>query len=231
MRLMKAQNTNLRNIYGKGIKYDVNGKIDMDSTNVMTVPRGTTDEYLDPQNGDIRYNTETNKYQMVENGSETTIRSAGPSTTPGIVQDNLGNGDGTSTIFGPLDNQDPNFSIDVTRPQSIIVLVENVFQIATTNYTVVQNPSSANTGQEILATALTQDVEYIITQTGTTDFTLLGAADSNIGTVFTANGTNTGTGSGQVRETGYYLEFTSAPPAAGDQAQTIPITAIHNFDK
>ena len=62
---MKAQNTNLRNIYGKGIKYDVNGKIDMDSTNVMTVPKGTTSEYLGtPQNGDIRYNTDTNRYQM-----------------------------------------------------------------------------------------------------------------------------------------------------------------------
>lgn len=232
MRLMKAQNTNLRNIYGKGIKYDVNGKIDMDSTNVMTVPKGTTSEYLGtPQNGDIRYNTETNRYQMVENGVETEIRSVGPSLTPGVVQDNLGNGDGTSTIFGPLDNQDTDFPIDTTKPQAIIVLVENVFQIATTNYTIVQNPSSANTGQEILATALTQDVEYIITQVGTTDFTLLGAADSNIGTVFTANGTNTGTGSGVVRETGYYVEFTSAPPAAGGQGQTIPITAIHNFDK
>ena len=226
---MKAQNTNLRNIYGKGIKYDVNGKIDMDSTNVMTVPRGTTDEYLDPQNGDIRYNTETNKYQMVENGSETEIRSAGPSTTPGIVQQGLGNGDGTSIHFGPLDNQDTNYAVDATRPQSIIVLVENVFQLSTTNYTVVQNPTDANTGQEISVTALVQDVEYIITQVGNTDYTLIGAANNNIGTVFTATGA--GTGTGFVRETGYYLEFTSAPPAAGDQAQVIPITAIHNFDK
>lgn len=229
MRLMKAQNTNLRNIYGKGIKYDVNGKINMDSTNVMSVPRGTTAEYLDPQNGDIRYNTQTNKYQMVENGAETEIRSTGPSTTPGIVQDNLGNGDGTSVHFGPLDNQDPTYPVDASRPQAIIVLVENVFQIPTTNYTVVQNPTSANTGAEIAATALVQDVEYIITQSGNTNFTLIGAPDSNVGTVFTATGPGGGTGA--ARETGYYLQFTSAPPAAGGQGQTIPITAIHNFDK
>ena len=41
MRLLKAQNTNLRNIYGKGIKYDINGQVIIDSTNVMLVPKGT----------------------------------------------------------------------------------------------------------------------------------------------------------------------------------------------
>ena len=36
--------------------------------------------------------------------------------------------------------------------------------------------------------------EYTITKAGTTDFTLIGAADSNIGTKFTASGVGTGTG-------------------------------------
>ena len=35
---------------------------------------------------------------------------------------------------------------------------------------------------------------YTITATGTTDFTLIGSADSNVGTVFTATGVGTGTG-------------------------------------
>lgn len=230
MRLMKAQNTNLRNIYGKGIKYDVNEKIDMDSTNVMSVPKGTTAQYLDPQNGDIRYNTQTNRYEMVENGVVAEIRSTAPPTNPGIVQQNLGNGDGTITIFGPLNNQDTRFPTP-GGAQNMLVFVENVFQISTTNYTLEQNPTSANTGQEIAATALTQDVEYIITQTGTTDFTLLGATNSLVGTVFTANATGTGVGTGQVRETGYYLEFTSPPPAAGSGGGVVPVTVLHNFDK
>ena len=42
MRLLKAQNTNLRNIYGKGVKYDVNNRVTVDSENVMLVPKGTT---------------------------------------------------------------------------------------------------------------------------------------------------------------------------------------------
>ena len=37
-------------------------------------------------------------------------------------------------------------------------------------------------------------VEYEIITTGTTDFTLIGAADSNPGTVFTATGAGSGTG-------------------------------------
>ena len=41
MRLLKGQNTNLRNIYGKGVKYDVNDQVVVDSTNVMRIPVGT----------------------------------------------------------------------------------------------------------------------------------------------------------------------------------------------
>ena len=40
-------------------------------------------------------------------------------------------------------------------------------------------------------------VQYTIVTTGTTDFTLIGAADSVVGTVFTATGVGTGTGTAQ----------------------------------
>lgn len=52
----------------------------------------------------------------------------------------------------------------------------------------------------IVATALVADVTYVIVTTGTTDFTLIGAADSNPGTVFTATGAGTGTGTARVDE-------------------------------
>lgn len=42
---------------------------------------------------------------------------------------------------------------------------------------------------------------YIITASGDTDFTLIGAADSNVGTIF--NATGTGTGTGEARLYGY----------------------------
>lgn len=53
----------------------------------------------------------------------------------------------------------------------------------------------------IVATALVASTEYIIVTTGTTDFTLIGAADSNPGTIFTATGAGTGTGTAKPRET------------------------------
>ena len=59
----------------------------------------------------------------------------------GIVQQNLGTGAGTETTFGLLNSGDTDFPIPASAA-SVIVLVENVFQISTTNYTLVQNPST-----------------------------------------------------------------------------------------
>jgi len=59
MRLLKGQNTNLRNIYGKGVKYDVLDKVIVDSTNSVLVPKGNTAQRPDnPINGELRYNTD-----------------------------------------------------------------------------------------------------------------------------------------------------------------------------
>lgn len=52
----------------------------------------------------------------------------------------------------------------------------------------------------IAATAAVADQEYVIVTAGTTDFTAIGAADSNPGTVFTATGAGTGTGTIRVSE-------------------------------
>ena len=51
-----------------------------------------------------------------------------------------------------------------------------------------------NGGSDTVAGSFVTGHVYIITATGTTDFTLIGATDSNPGTVFTANGPGTGTG-------------------------------------
>jgi hypothetical protein len=53
----------------------------------------------------------------------------------------------------------------------------------------------------VTAGSFTTGVEYIIVTTGTTDFTLIGAADSNPGTIFTATGAGTGTGTAKPRFT------------------------------
>ena len=55
MRLLKGQNTNQRNIYGKGVQVDTLDQIVADSTNSIRVPAGTTAERpTTPANGQIR---------------------------------------------------------------------------------------------------------------------------------------------------------------------------------
>ena len=225
MRLLKAQNTNLRNIYGKGVKYDVNDQVILDSTNAVFVPKGTTAQRpSSPVNGHLRYNTDDDRFEVYEASAWYGLRIAAPSNSAPIVQQNLGNGDATITIFGPLDSQDTNpLYTAPAAAENVLVLVENVFQISTTNYTLEQNPSSTGTGQETNAGSFVTSTEYIITSAGDTDFTAVGAADSNVGTVFTATGA--GSGTGKARQTGYYLEFTSAPDL------NKPVTVLHNFDK
>jgi len=148
MRLIKAQNTNLRNIYGKGVKYDVDDLITVDSTNSMIVPRGSEGERPTSFiNGMLRYNTTDNQFEVYQNGAWREIRFKEPNQDPGIVWQNLGVGDitATETVFGELNSGDTDFPV----PQSaehILVLIENVVQIPTTNYEIRQTAQVDLTG-------------------------------------------------------------------------------------
>jgi hypothetical protein len=149
MRLLKAQNTNLRSIKGKGVKYDINNQVIVDSSNVILIPVGTQAERpLSPANGHVRYNTDDNQFEFYANGAWREVRYKEPNQDPGITQQNLGNGDASTTVFGPLNSGDTDFPVPAAA-QNILVLVENVFQISGTNYTLVQNPSGFPTGYYI----------------------------------------------------------------------------------
>jgi hypothetical protein len=145
MRLIKAQSTNLRNIKGKGVKYDTENQVILQSSNVVLVPKGTESERpASPTNGHLRYNTDDNEFELYSNGAWREVRYKEPNQV-GITQQNLGNGDASETIFGPLDSGDTDFPVPEAA-QNVLVFVENVFQIAGTNYNLVQNPSGFATG-------------------------------------------------------------------------------------
>ena len=156
MRLLKAQNTNLRNIYGKGVKYDVEDIVTVDSTVAMILPKGTGDENesagtalnqrpATPINGMLRYNNDDNQIEAYQNGAWRELRFKEPNQDPGIVQQNLGVGDASEIDFGPLNSKDPDFPVP-DAAQNILVFVENVFQISTTNYILKQNPTGKPAG-------------------------------------------------------------------------------------
>ena len=169
MRLIKAQNTNLRNIYGKGVKYDVNDQVILDSTNTVLVPSGTTAQRpSSPVNGHMRYNTTDARFEIYENNKWDGLKVAAPSTNAPILQQNLGSGDAVETIFGPLDSGDTFYPVPAAA-QNVLVFVENVFQISGTNYTLVQNPGAQNTITSIVSIGATTVIETATAHGFTTD--------------------------------------------------------------
>ena len=150
MRLIKAQTTNLRSIYGKGVKYDINDQVIVDSNNVMLIPKGTEAQRpASPNNGHIRYNTEDNQFEAYQNGAWRELRFKEPNQDPGIVWQNLGVGNvlADETVFGELNSGDTDFAVPATA-NNIIVLIENVIQIPTTNYTIHQTAEITTGGAE-----------------------------------------------------------------------------------
>ena len=149
MRLIKAQSTNLRSIYGKGVKYDVNDLITVDSTNSMIVPRGTQDERPESfTNGMVRYNTTDNQFEVYQNSAWREIRFKEPNQDPGIIWQTLSPaGDQVETVFGELNSGDTDFAAPASA-NNIIVLIENVVQLPTTNYTIHQTAEITTGGAE-----------------------------------------------------------------------------------
>ena len=109
----------------------------MDLTGGLRLPKGTTAERPDlsgvrtPNGADgyIRYNTETNSIEGYVAGVWEIVTAPG---TTGITKQTLGPGNEVDTIFGPL-------SLIPPSENSILVFVENVFQISDTNFNLLYN--------------------------------------------------------------------------------------------
>jgi hypothetical protein len=225
MKFLKTKNISQFSINDRALIYYPAGngpgnRVVVNANGGMMLPKGTTAQR--PQltsvrqptdaNGTIRYNTTIPALEAYVGGAWVTVASP---FAAAITKQTLGPGNGVFTIFGPLNT---TFAASyAASADNVLVLVENVMQISTTNFTINQNPTSTGTGAEINATALSSannGTSYIITSVGTTTFTSFGAGANTVGTVFTKSGA-TPTGSGKVRLAGYYITFTSAVPAPG----------------
>lgn len=155
MRLIKAQTTNLRSIYGKGVKYDTDTQVVLDSQRAMLVPKGPDAERPGEAgistasvNGQLRYNTDDNQLEVYQNGAWREVRFKEPNQDPGVVWQQLAPaGDATETVFGELNSGDTDFSAPAAK-ENILVLVENVIQIPQTNYTIHQTAEITTGGAE-----------------------------------------------------------------------------------
>lgn len=242
MKFLKSQTLSRYSPSDNALQINSYGRAVMDINGALMIPKGTTAERPDITgvrqpaegetlssripNGYIRFNTDTDSFEGYINGAWEIIKGSGAAA---ISKSQHGPGDGSDTIYGPLL---PAFAGTYSSSDdNIIVLVENVWQISTTNYTVELNPFNSTSPVDLLAGNFVISTEYIIVTTGNTDFTLLGAADSNPGTIFTATGTGNLGETGVARPTGYYLEFTSAIPATGDGGNPVYVTVYYGYAK
>ena len=147
MRFLKASTLSRKNVKDDTLAVDINKQILMDSNNVLLMPKGATSNRpgevgaatASPVNGHIRYNTTTNEVEVYQNSAWRNIRFKEASS---ITQQTVGTGDDTETVFGPL-SPTPSAT---QQAQNYIVLIENVVQLSTTNYTLEQSVSGSLTG-------------------------------------------------------------------------------------
>jgi hypothetical protein len=144
MRFLRQQNINRRAPNDVRLYVDMTDSIVMKTTNNITLPTGTTAQRpVSPINGMLRYNTDIVTGGEMEIYQSGTWRSLRFKESTQITQQNLGAGDSVNIYFGPLSPAPPTTVQSNTSwgAQNVLVIVENVIQLSTTNYTVVQNPT------------------------------------------------------------------------------------------
>lgn len=153
MKYLKRTHLNRKTVTGRNSIYtDISGEVVVDSRFSLLLPRGpnedqSPDDSTAPTfvNGMIRYNTETQEFEGYQAGAWRSFRFK----EPGKVEfGQIGVGDAVETTF--LLGFDPftyTAQSDVTwnrfqMARNLLVIVENVIQVANINYEIVQNPSS-----------------------------------------------------------------------------------------
>ena len=101
------------------------GKYIFNSPTAVQLPKGTTAERPTPETGVMRFNTQTNKYEVSQDGSTwTNLRTE---QTAADVNKDIFSGDGSTQRF--------DSSNVATDPKNLIVYIDGVMQEPTQNYT------------------------------------------------------------------------------------------------
>jgi len=203
MRYLKQQTLSRRAIFDTTLYSDTsNNNVFVSPTGLgsLVLPNGTTAQRNGTYLGAMRYNTQTNEvevYQGSTGGGTANWRSLRFKEPTAIIQQNLGAGDGSNTMFGPLNSayapNQLNYSSDIPQSggaaagqyggQNVLVVVENVLQLNGYNYTVVN-------GQSVPGETYTPTVS----QTATVGSSTLYFSTSLLGTGTSSSGTTSFTG-------------------------------------
>ena len=116
------------------------GSFTFNSTTSVNLPSGTTVQRPSATAGMLRFNSETGKYEVSEDGSTfTTLRT---DTEAGTITKDIFTGDGSTTNF--------TMSITPTDENNIIVYIDGVMQEPDTNYTIASNILSFTGGDSVI---------------------------------------------------------------------------------
>ena len=250
MKFLKQKNISKFSIRDQTLFANQFGRAVMNLNGGLRLPQGTTAQRPDPAkgrwpgitstqtgneyaDGTIRYNVDTNSLEALIAGVWEVIRAPGSTA---ITKQTLGPGDNYETVFGPLITV-PTLTSYQASANNIIVLVENVFQIAPGNFTVNQNPTVSVSGtitntSATLATSLAGSnmVGATVTGTGIPGGTTVLSVDPGVSLTLsnpaTADGSYTFT---VAYPAGWYLKFTSSVPELGDLGDPIYITVYYGF--
>jgi hypothetical protein len=141
MKFLKQKNISKYSLTDQTLFTNHYGRAVMGLSGGLRLPQGTTaqrpqtsgvrypgnaSEFAD---GTIRYNLDTNSLEALIAGVWEVVRAPGATT---ITKQTLGPGNDVDVNFGPL-------TLTPSSADNIIVLVENVMQISTTNYTLTSS--------------------------------------------------------------------------------------------
>jgi hypothetical protein len=200
MKFLKKSQLNFRNAKDNSIAVQISNEITLDTQNAVRIPKGTTDQRpggVDSINvtslGQMRYNSTTNEIEVYQGaGGRAAWRSLRYKESTQITQQDLGTGDEVEYIFGPLNPTPPTTDLVDDKAtwggQNLLVFVENVMQLHTTNYVIIQNPCRV-TGTIISFAAGTKK----ITSSNTTIINWV-ARGYRIGQTITVTGTTANNG-------------------------------------
>jgi hypothetical protein len=178
MRFLRNLNLNPKAPRDKRLNITKSDEVQFNTTRSLLLPSGPdADRAVSPVAGMMRLNTTSGQVEVYQSSAWRSLRFKEQSQ---ITLQNLGNGDGISTLYGPLNPAPPAVmqSGSTWSGANLMVYVENVFQIFNANYLIAQNPN--------VDTTVT-----VLANSGVTSLTLSNVADIIAGSVITTSAPNT----------------------------------------
>lgn len=178
MRFLRNLNLNPKAPHDKRFNITKSDEVQFNTDRSVLLPAGpTANRATSPVAGMMRLNTDTDQVEVYQSGVWRSLRFKESSQ---ITLQNLGLGDGQSSLYGPLNPAPPAIVQSGTTwtGANLMVYVENVFQIYNTNYLIQQNP--------VIETTVS-----VLANSGATTLTVSSTANIVIGSVITTTAPST----------------------------------------